>query len=89
MKPFPVPICTITFNPARAHYGFTTRFDGRLPHDQMATFTSVENVLAWVDPQGERVWEPASDADESRIMLSRAYKPGSTPWRCETLPARG
>jgi hypothetical protein len=89
MKTFPVPPCTITFNPATGFYGFATRFDGRLPHDQMAAFTSVENVLAWVDPQNERVWDAASDADESAIMLSRAYKPATTPWRCETLPAAG
>jgi hypothetical protein len=88
MKAFPVSICTITFEAATGCYGFATRFKGKPPHDRMGTFESIENVLAWVDPQQERLWEPASDADESKVMLSRAYKPGSVPWRCENLPAR-
>jgi hypothetical protein len=88
MKTSPVPICTITFNADAHSYGYSTRFDGKPTHDCVDTFTSVENVLAWVDPQKERVWEPASDADASKILVSRAYVPGSVPWRCQTLPAR-
>jgi len=34
-------------------------------------------TLAAGDPHGERVWEEASDADESKILIPRAYKPGS------------
>jgi hypothetical protein len=88
MKSFPVPVCTITFDASTGYYGFAIRFDGRPTHDRMDTFTSVVNALAWVDPYKERVWESASDADESKVMVSRAYIVGSVPWRCETLPAR-
>jgi hypothetical protein len=88
MKIFPVPMCTITFDAVTGFYAFATRFEGKPDHDRLDTFTSVENVLAWVDPQGERIWEPASDADESKILVSRAYRPGSVPWRCQSLPAR-
>lgn len=89
MKTFPVPSCAITFNAVTGFYAFATRFEGKPEHDHLDTFTSVKNALAWVDPQRERIWEPASDADESRILVSQAYRAGSVPWRCQTLPARG
>jgi hypothetical protein len=79
MKTFPVPTCTITFNSVTSLYAFATRFEGKPEHDRLDTFTSVENVLAWVDPQGERIREPASDADESKILVSE--RTGRVPFR--------
>lgn len=84
MKTFSVPICTITFNAATRSYGYSTRFEGKPAHDQVETFARIENALEWVDPHSERIWEPASDVDEAKILISRAYLPGSVPWRCQT-----
>ena len=40
------------------------------------TFASLEDVMHWVDPWRERVWEEPGEADESRILVSRSEKPG-------------
>jgi hypothetical protein len=34
-------------------------------------------MLEACDGHGEHIWEDASDADEKKILISRAYKPGS------------
>jgi hypothetical protein len=38
-------------------YGFSTRLPGMRPHWMIDTFTSLEDVMRWVDPWRERVWE--------------------------------
>src|SRR5438874_1526880 len=58
--------CHITFDPATRCYGFSTRLPGLRPHWTIDTFTSLEDVMRWVDPWTERVWEEPDDADESR-----------------------
>jgi hypothetical protein len=93
MKSFPVPICTILFNPETGCYALSCRFEGRKPHFAMDTFRTLDGALAWAlawaDLRQERIWEDASDADEQKIMVSRANRPGTVAWSCETLPARG
>jgi hypothetical protein len=66
-----------TFNPATRLYCFTVSFPGKHPHYSMDVFDSIESALEWIDPHQERIWEEPSDADESRLLVSRAYKPGS------------
>src|ERR1700674_646275 len=72
----PVPEISITFDPATRCYGFSTRLPGMRPHWMIDTFTSLEDVMRWVDPWRERVWEEPGEADESRILVSRSEKPG-------------
>jgi hypothetical protein len=67
----PVPEISITFDPATRCYGFSTRLPGMRPHWMIDTFTSLEDVMRWVDPWRERLWEEPGDADESRILVSR------------------
>jgi hypothetical protein len=72
----PVPEISITFNPATRCYGFSTRLPGMRPHWTIDTFTSLEDVMRWVDPWRERAWEEPGDTYESRILVSRSEKPG-------------
>jgi hypothetical protein len=72
----PVPEISITFDPATRCYGFSTRLPGMRPHWMIDTFTSLEDVMRWVDPWRERVWEEPGEADESRILVSRSENPG-------------
>ena len=51
----------------------------------MATFDSVEDVLRWCDPHRERIWEELSDADETKLLISRDFKQGTVAWRMEHL----
>jgi hypothetical protein len=66
----PVPEISITFDPGTGYYGFSTRLPGRRPHWVIDTFPSLEDVMRWVDPWRERVWEEPGEADESRILIS-------------------
>jgi hypothetical protein len=43
----------------------------------MDVFCSLEDLLSWVNPHNERIWEEVSDADASRLLVSKAYRPGS------------
>jgi hypothetical protein len=72
----PVPEISITFDPATRCYGFSTRLPGMRPHWTIDTFASLEDVMRWVDPWRERVWEEPGEADDSRILVSRSEKPG-------------
>ena len=72
----PVPEISITFDPAKRCYGFPTRLPGMPPHWKITTFRSIEEVMLWVDPWRERVWEEPGEADESRILVSRSERPG-------------
>ena len=58
-------------------YGFSTRLPGRRPYWVIDTFASLEDVMRWVDPWRERVWEEPGEADESRILISTRTKPGA------------
>jgi len=75
----------IFYDPATGNYGFSTRFPGRHVHHLIDTFNSVEEALAWCDPQGERIWEEVSDADESKLLISRDFKEGTVGWRMAHL----
>ena len=80
-----IPETTIFNDPAIGSYGFSTRFPGQRPHHTIATFNSVDEVLAWCDPHRERIWEEASDADETKILVSRDFKEGTVGWRMAHL----
>ena len=69
-----IPETTIFYDQATGYYGFSTRFPGRHVHHAIATFNFVEDVLAWCDPHRERIREEASDADETKLLISRDYK---------------
>src|SRR5712691_8044770 len=71
----PVPEISITFDPATRCYGFSTRLPGMRPHWMIDTFTSLEDVMRWVDPWRERMWEEPGEVDDSRILVSRSEKP--------------
>jgi hypothetical protein len=57
-------------------------------HHTIDTFNAVEDVLAWCDPTRERIWEEASDADETKLVISRNFKEGAVAWRMAHLSAR-
>ena len=80
-----IPETTVFYDPANGYYGFSTRFADQLPHHTIATFDSVEQVLSWCDPHRERIWEEASDADETKLLISREYKEGTVGWRMAHL----
>ncbi len=80
-----IPETTIFYNPATGHYGFATRYPGRHVHHMIDTFDSVEDALRWCDPHQECVWEEASDADETKLLISRDYREGTVAWRMAHL----
>ena len=80
-----IPETTIFYDPATGWYGFSTRFPGQHPHHSIATFDTVEQALAWCDPHREHIWEEASDADETKLLVSRDYKEGTVGWRMPHL----
>jgi hypothetical protein len=69
-----IPETTIFYNPATGYYGFSTRFPGRHPHHSIVSFDSVDAVLRWCDPHREHIWEEPSDADESKLLISRDFR---------------
>jgi hypothetical protein len=72
-----VPICKITCEPQTRFYGFTFHFEGHPIHHRIDTFETLELAMRWADPWSERVWEEASDADESAVLVSRRKKAGA------------
>ncbi len=80
-----IPEITIYFDQATGYYGFSTRFPGRPPHHIIDTFASVEDALNWCDGHRERIWEEVSDADETKLLISRDYKEGTVGWRMAHL----
>jgi hypothetical protein len=77
LPPPPVPISRITFNPQTRCYGCAFNFEGRPVHHQIDTFEPLEWAKRWADPWQERVWEEASDADDSAVLISTRKKPGA------------
>ena len=73
----PVPIAEVFQDSETGYFGYRYSFEGRPPHYTLAAYPTLEATLAACDPHGERVWEEASDADESKILISHAYQPGS------------
>jgi hypothetical protein len=84
-----IPETTIFYDPATGGYGFSTRFPGQPPHHTIATFDSVDEVLAWCDPHREHIWEEASDADETKLLISRDFKEGTVAGRMAHFDAGG
>ena len=80
-----IPEITIFYNPETGYYGFSTRFPGRRVHHTIDTFNSVDDALDWCDPFREGIWEEASDADETKLLISRDYKEGTVAWRMAHL----
>jgi hypothetical protein len=68
-------------DPETGWNGFSTRFPGQHPQHTIATFDTVDQVLAWCDPHRERIWEEASDADETKLLIARDFKEGTVGWR--------
>ena len=73
----PVHEISITFDPGTRCYGFSTRLPGMRPQWAIDTFESLDDVMRWADPWRERVWEEPSEADDSRMLVSRSKKPGA------------
>jgi len=42
-------------------------------------------VLHWCDPHREHIWEEASDADETKLLIARDFKEGTMGWRMAHL----
>jgi hypothetical protein len=80
-----IPETTIFYDSAAGCYGFSTRFPGRHPHHSIATFDSVKDALRWCDPHRGHIWEEASDADETKLLISRDYREGTVGWRMAHL----
>jgi hypothetical protein len=80
-----IPETIIFYDPATGYCGFSTSFAGQPPHHTIVTFNSVEDVLRWCDPHRERIWEEASDADETKLLISRDFKEGTVGWRMAHL----
>ena len=80
-----IPETTIFYDPATGYYGFSTRFPGRPQHHSVVTFNSIDEVLRWCDPHRERIWEEASDADETKPLIARDFKEGPVGWRMAHL----
>jgi len=55
------------------------------PVHTIDAFDSVEQALRWCDPQREHICEEASDADETKLLISRDYKQGTVGWRMAHL----
>jgi hypothetical protein len=78
----PTPIGKIFFDRDSGCYGFEFHFSGGHVHHCIDTFESIEHALNWADPHRERIWSEASDADESAVLISTAYVPGSVAAGC-------
>jgi hypothetical protein len=77
LRPLPVPISRITFNPETRCYGFAFNFPGRRVHHAIETMEFLERAMRWADPWNERIWEEPSDADEGALLISRRKRPGA------------
>jgi hypothetical protein len=79
------PTETIVFHdPATGYYGYKIRFlDRESFHRTFDTCLTLQDALDNCDPQREQIWEEPSDADESKLLISRAVKKGSVLWRME------
>jgi hypothetical protein len=80
-----IPETTIFYDAVTGYYGFSTRFPGRHVHHTINTFNSVDDALRWCDPHRERIWEEASDADETKLLIARDFKEGTVGWRMAHL----
>lgn len=49
------------------------------------TFKSIDDALGWCGPHRERIWEEPSNAGESKLLISRAFKEGTAGWRMAHL----
>jgi hypothetical protein len=58
-----------------------------MAHYVMGVSSSMGDALAWIDPHGERTWEESSDADDTRVLISRRYKEGSVAEGLTGMPA--
>jgi hypothetical protein len=73
----PIPIARITFDPGTRCYGVAFNFEGRPVHHRIDTFDTLDWALRWADPWQERIWEEASDADETAVLISMRKRPGA------------
>ena len=76
---------TIFYNQGTGCYGFSTRFPGRRPHHVIDTFSSVKDALNCCDGHHEHIWEEVSDADETKLLISRDFKAGTVGSRMAYL----
>jgi len=82
MPKYSIPVTVVWFNAATSRYGFSVSFAGRPPHYTMDVFDSLKNLMAWLNPHGEILFAEPSDADESKLLVSVGYRPGSVLERC-------
>ena len=82
------PHCKIFFDREQFHWAYETWFPGYPIHDRASMYATVEDVLLYVDPQQERIWEESGEGHE-RVLLSQGFKPGSVAERMSAWrPAR-
>jgi hypothetical protein len=89
MQQHPRAIAEVFFNPETKSLGYSFHFEGRPPHYLLDTCLTLRDALASCDPDGERIWDEASDANERAIMISRSFKPGSVLERMFSRPGSG
>ena len=75
--PYPVPVCEIFNVPETGCYGYRYYFSGRPVHYTLDTCRTLQDSLDCCDVHRERIWREASDADETKILISDSYKAGS------------
>jgi hypothetical protein len=63
LHPYPTPIATVTYNAATNMYALSIRFEGHAVHFEMDTFRTLEDLLRWLDPGRDRVWERGEEAE--------------------------
>jgi hypothetical protein len=86
---YPVPIATIFQCPATDWFGVSYHFEGCQPHYVLDTHLMLDDALRAADPHNERIWEDPSDADESKLLVSRHFVNGSVEWRLHRMRATG
>jgi hypothetical protein len=88
--PYPVPLCAISFNPKAGQYGYRIWFDGAPPHDKADVFSSIQDLLCWLDAHQERVWIQVNDFRQRNChdfagLQARFFgrnEPGQRPAHC-------
>lgn len=79
------PIETFVFrNLETGSFGFKVRFIGREGfHHTSCDYRTLEAALHACDPRDEHVWEAPPNPDGGVVLVSRAFKEGTRPWRMQ------
>ena len=68
-------------DPATGFYGFRVSFPGEPPHHCVDTCKTFQDALDTCDRHREHVWEKPGDANDTKLLMSCSYQPGSVLWR--------